>query len=367
MDHVYNYLTEKTDKKGFTRFYRFTDSQMEVYRENAIFMALSQSGSGILLRFLCDGDRVWFHTRKTGPLKIIGMAFRQLGFAGFRAMFPKKEAQDPVKPAAKKVKKPKPEKKESSGVKSALAVAVDILVDGKLAASLPPKSGLLSFSFDNPDRRSREISVYFPCLSVLGIKGLESNGSITAAPARKSWLVLGDSITQGFNAGSPATGYVPLLAERFHLDALNQGIAGYVFNPKSLDGLDGLKPKLITVAYGTNDWATLYDFTALEANITAYFKALTTRFPQTPILAITPIWRADIDTASSSGEKLDKVAEVIRRETSAYRNITVVDGFTLVPHEPGLFADGFLHPNRQGFVHYADNLAKTFEAVLPGM
>ena len=37
-------------------------------------------------------------------------------------------------------------------------------------------------------------------------------------------------------------------------------------------------------------------------------------------------------------------------------NIAVIRGFDLIPKEEKYFADSYLHPNDEGFAHYAENL-----------
>jgi hypothetical protein len=52
---------------------------------------------------------------------------------------------------------------------------------------------------------------------------------------------------------------------------------------------------------------------------------------------------------------LIEFSEAISEAASGFENVTVVDGSTLVPHLPAMFADG-THPNDEGFLHYAINL-----------
>ncbi|MDR3276798.1 MAG: SGNH/GDSL hydrolase family protein [Treponema sp.] len=345
MEHVYNYIRTEQDRKGFNWFYRINTGQLKAYRENAQFMFLCRSGAGILMRFFCTGDRLWFTARKINLLRLFIRVFKEVKLKGFLAMRPKKEERD-TGGAAKKHRGP------------ARLDGIDVLVDGSFAATLPRRNGRIEFSFENPQGRPREISIYFPYLFNLGVKDLQSKGTLMAAPPRPPMLCLGDSITQGFAAGSASQGYVPRLAAALGLDALNQGIAGYGFKAESLDGLDAWAgPRIITVAYGTNDWETTGDFAALDANLSAYFKRLREVFPHTPVFAMSPIWRADLHKKSANGERLERVAELIRREAARYRDVVAVEGFTLVPHDPDLFTDGYLHPNARGFEYYGDNLA----------
>ena len=71
----------------------------------------------------------------------------------------------------------------------------------------------------------------------------------------------------------------------------------------------------------------------------------------------TPIWRDE----TVIGEKFCKVSNlknIIEELTKDLANVTVIDGFDLVPGEKRYFADFILHPNDKDFEFYYENLAK---------
>ena len=73
-----------------------------------------------------------------------------------------------------------------------------------------------------------------------------------------------------------------------------------------------------------------------------------------PIFCITPLWRGDNPDGVPT---LIKFCENIKKIVSAYPNITVIDGFTLVPHLPEYFLDN-LHPNALGTEVYGREVAE---------
>jgi lysophospholipase L1-like esterase len=343
MEHVCNYIKAETDKQGFAHFYRFFDAQLKEYAKNSSFKVLSLSTTGVVIRFVTTGDEVRFTAKSPRVLKQALEFLKQVTFS------------DVVREISRLF----------TGTKEKTFDAIDLLVDDVLTETRRIQNGVIRFRFKNPEHRPREVTICLPEELGIACRDLRANGPIGAAAARKQMLSLGDSITQGSFSGTPSKNYVSLLARKLGMDAVNQGVGGYVFRAESLSGLERLpEPALVTVAYGTNDWATIYDFDVIELQVSSYFKKLAALFPAVPIYAITPLWRADMETASASGEPLERIAEVIGREAAKYGNIRVVDGFGLVPHDPALFADG-LHPNSKGFAHYAENLYKIIRSSPP--
>ena len=86
------------------------------------------------------------------------------------------------------------------------------------------------------------------------------------------------------------------------------------------------------------------DGTETMADIEEYYIRLRELYGDTPVLCITPIWRGD----SEDGEPtLIRFCENLKDICRQYSNITIVDGFTLVPHLSEYFLDN-LHPNCLG-------------------
>ena len=58
----------------------------------------------------------------------------------------------------------------------------------------------------------------------------------------------------------------------------------------------------------------------------------------------------------------EDVEKLIRNATDGIENIKVISGMDFVPKDESFFADLRLHPNDDGFRHYAENLYKEIKA-----
>ncbi|MBQ6823402.1 MAG: hypothetical protein IJN82_01470 [Clostridia bacterium] len=218
--------------------------------------------------------------------------------------------------------------------------------------------GLLSF---NLPAGEKEIVLYLPNLYGALLSDLELADATFAEPLRRArkLLCFGDSITQGYTTRYPSLSYANRMADLLDAEVVNKGIGGEVFNPALLAVDDGGRPDIVTVAYGTNDWSRLNrnDWSQAakeeyEYNHTEFIRKLSEKYAGSKIFLFTPIWRGNADESFyAHGEKLRAFAE-------QFGNVTVIDGLSLIAHEPGFFMPDVLHPNDLGHVTYGDAAAK---------
>lgn len=345
---AHNSIWTYEDQEGFLYFRRFTPSQMEVYSDDVIFCLMSRCSTGVYLLFQTTGNKISMVCKKTSVLDILPTVLKELGISKLVEMG--KELKDNIQQYGK--------------ARIYIEDSFDVFVDGVKVAQPKPKSGKIRINFSNPEQKPVIVKIYFPIFAEIGIKEIQCNGETKAVEsAKEKMYCFGDSITQGFVAGSPSCSYTARLADALNLDALNQGIGGYYFMAESLAGLETLpKPKLITVAYGTNDWTTMPNIETIRVNVRDYFKRLCELFINIPIIVITPIWRGNMDVLQPSGS-LEDVTKVIEDETSGYKNITIIDGQEISSHKTEDYADGWLHPNKEGFAVMAKGI---IEKILEG-
>ena len=110
------------------------------------------------------------------------------------------------------------------------------------------------------------------------------------------------------------------------------------------------------VDYIHSDAADMYDY---EKATVEFYKKLTELYPNKEILAVSPLWRGD---DGLNPERFSWCVEIVKRECKRYKNITPVDGFTLVPHVYECFCDK-LHPNAYGCLLLATNLHREMKRV----
>ncbi len=237
----------------------------------------------------------------------------------------------------------------------------DILINGKLFANI---------DVSNIENRLRvelalgegekTVAIYFPwaASAVLEDLALDDGASFAPCPRKRKMLMYGDSITQGYHCFHPSRSYASRLADALGADAINKGIGGEQFRPALAELADpSLSPDLITVAYGTNDWAVrCTDFEELKQNSQAFLTTLSKAYPRAAITVITPIWREDLERRRSDMPPFVAVDEWLTSVADALPNASVVHGLDLVPHDPSFYHDRYLHPNDDGFAHYCNNL-----------
>ncbi len=206
-------------------------------------------------------------------------------------------------------------------------------------------------SFDMP-KGKKEVKLYLPADATILIKNVEINASYEAPVKTTKVLWLGDSITQGFGPLRSAQTYVSVANRLLNYDIINQGIGGYVYDKNSLERMEGYDPDKIIVALGTNQYGT-----ESMKDIEDYYDRLTAIYPDKPILCITPLWRGDnMEGVPTLIRFCDRLKEIVKR----YKNVTMVEGFKLVPHLSEYFLDN-LHPNQLGMEVYARNLVREIE------
>ena len=242
---------------------------------------------------------------------------------------------------------------------------IDLLVDGVLVSTVEAASGEVTLGFDNPSHAPCEVRVCLPYGMAVAVGNLVTNGSIELPPERGYLLALGDSISQGYAVGSPSTSWPSVVARALGLDVVNQCIAGHVFDRHTLRGMRLLRenpPALITVAYGTNDWAHGDAASKLRKRASEYLRRVVERFPDVPVLVLGPLWRADEDEPRDHGKPLSWERSMIRDVCDELGGVAYVDGATVLPHDASLFADGRLHPNARGNALIATAMLEAVES-----
>lgn len=239
----------------------------------------------------------------------------------------------------------------------------DVEVDGRVIEAhridTSPETRTLRL-FDLPTGPSRRIVVTFPQSAIVELDALTlASGSKATAPAadREKYLAIGDSITHGMDARGPSSAYALQLARLLDMELLNVGVGGHIYDLGALDDDLPFKPDLVTIAYGTNDWSRGTSQAEIAATVEQYLTRLLESIASAAsVYVLTPIWRQNGDEAKPSGT-LVEFSGAIATAASSFDPVTVVDGTTLVPHLPDLYADG-VHPTDEGFLHYTINLGR---------
>ena len=241
----------------------------------------------------------------------------------------------------------------------------DVFVNDKPCGELSGKtdsaqSKIVSKEFIlGEDKTSKRICIHLPWSCSSDIIEISIDDGATVIPIKKAlkMICFGDSITQGYDATSTSNSYASKISVNFNAETRNKGIGGEIFRPELAKLADDFEPDIITVAYGTNDWATEVSRKDFIDRMNEFFEALAQNYPNAKIFALSPIWRADWQDEHIFGDFLD-IKEELLKMSKKHSSVTVIDGFNFVPKECELFSDKYLHPNDEGFSHYADRLIK---------
>lgn len=247
--------------------------------------------------------------------------------------------------------------------------SVDLYIDGIFCDELyvinflRKRSGNVSFALPEGSHR---VTLYFPNLVRMDIKNVCLNGASFAepVPSKMKLLCLGDSITQGYDAYHSSLSYVNRISQTLDAEIINQAVGGEVFDVGILNEILPFEADLITVAYGTNDWAVRESKERFLDEAERFFKAIKENYPHIPIVYISPIWRGDFQkpfgTEESSVGPFDESVAALQ-SLAKENDLFVVDGSPLTPHHSDFFADQILHPNDLGFGFYAENLLRAMK------
>ena len=218
-------------------------------------------------------------------------------------------------------------------------------------------TGVFSNSFELGEGE-KTVAVYFPWTVASKIIDMSIDDGATLTPVEKSCKMLqfGDSITHGYDAKAPAASYASIVADALDAHSINKGIGGEIFFPTLSELRDDFEPDIITVAYGTNDWAhgKLEKF---DTNSRKFFENLSANYPNAKIFALAPIWRGNYDKSDRNYD-FDHTAEHFKALAKDIPNLHVIDCFDFLPKAPECFSPDLLHPNDEGFSYYAENLLK---------
>ncbi len=231
--------------------------------------------------------------------------------------------------------------------------SVELWINGQAAEICYVKDmkqeGTLSFAMPEGEKK---VILYLPADATIAVKDFEINGEYSAVEKKERVLWMGDSITQGFGPLRSAQTYVSVANRLLNYEVLNQGIGGYVYDKNVLMQMYDYKPDKIIISMGTNQFGT-----ETMDEIEEYYERLNEIYGETPVLCILPLWRGDVPDGLPTLERFCRSLKAIAEK---YSNVTIVDGFTLVPHLPEYFLDN-LHPNCLGSEVYGRNLVMAIE------
>ena len=163
----------------------------------------------------------------------------------------------------------------------------------------------------------------------------------------KKILIIGDSITQGWDTVSDSNSYAYQVSLRYDADTVIFGVGGAYFHESILPSEDTYHPDVVIVAFGANDFGRGIE--ALQKNMPEFLDKLITVYSNSQIIGLTPI-------SGRAGKKSEKnpFREFISATYEKY-GIEYIDGSNMVSPGDDNYADNY-HPNDKGYLEMADNL-----------
>ncbi|MBR2282514.1 MAG: SGNH/GDSL hydrolase family protein [Spirochaetales bacterium] len=246
--------------------------------------------------------------------------------------------------------------------------AVEVFVNGKQSGTFPlinERDCSVDVALEG---EMNKVTFYLPWSMQTEIeKIMVDDDSLVRRTGRrnKTIICMGDSITQGYMADEPTKTYVGRLSTHFDAEIINQGNGGYFLDEDLLDEDIGVKPDLVSFAYGTNDYSRNSDPEVIRGNLRSFLDKLTGIFPKTPIICITAPYRGSekhFNRVKDLGWGYDKLIEVFHEVCSGYSQVTVVDD--PVPHGQDCFYSDYTHPTALGFEHYFNKLRPVVKELL---
>lgn len=210
----------------------------------------------------------------------------------------------------------------------------------------------------------KTVTIFLPWSVPTEIEEVSIDDGSFAKPVAKNkkMLIFGDSITQGYDALHPSKHYTVILSELLKADIYNKAVGGEKFIPALVNTDEDFIPDYIIVAYGTNDWSHT-ELDRFKYNCKECYEALSRKYPASKIFALTPIWRKDYKEQHNCGD-FSFIADYIEEVTSGFDNVYCLNGFGFVPHQEKMFGDLKLHPNNDGFEHFANNMYETIKDII---
>lgn len=207
------------------------------------------------------------------------------------------------------------------------------------------------------------VTVHLPWCKQFLLQQVELDDGAFAEPVQKKKLLMyGDSITQGYSATRPACRMAAYLAAALDMEECNRAVAGTVFLPRVAACRDEVSPDLITVAYGINDWYRGKTAAEFYADCSLFVENVRRNHPEVPIFVISPVCCLNAEPEKPHCA-FAEIGRQLQLACQNFEQVCFISGEALMPRDHSLFFDG-LHPNDKGFTVYAENLTRAIQALL---
>lgn len=217
--------------------------------------------------------------------------------------------------------------------------------------------------FTGAPKRMRDITLYLPNYNAIEVEVIGVDEDATIEPSNhfatpRPVVFYGSSITQGGCASRSGMSYEAILGRMLGVDFVNLGFSGNgLGDPELAEAMAEIDAACYVLDYAVN----LPNPDELRGNYTRFIKTIREKRPDTPIVAITPIFATHERWSATSRAHWNGFREIIRAEVGQLvadgDPIRLIEGYSLFGPD---IADGMadaVHPNDVGFTAMATRLA----------
>jgi lysophospholipase L1-like esterase len=184
-----------------------------------------------------------------------------------------------------------------------------------------------------------------------------------AARPKTRWVAFGDSVTHGFTSSAVVHSYPFQVGEMMDWEVINAGIGGRGCMASDGALLAEMNADVFSIMIGVNNWQGGTELDVFRTNMNGLLKGLIAGRPNAQIYVITPLWVADSWKPGKARYPLEDYRKVIREVVGQWgaANVRVIEGPSLIDHDPALFDKVSVHPNDAGFAQMAERLVRAFK------
>jgi GDSL-like Lipase/Acylhydrolase family/N-terminus of Esterase_SGNH_hydro-type len=208
------------------------------------------------------------------------------------------------------------------------------------------------------------LSLYMPVKVIsVGVDREARFEKATSFSRSKAVVFYGTSITQGGCASRPGMSYQAILGRMLNIDFVNLGFSGAgKGEPDVAAAVAQIDASCFVLDFAVNNRTVA----SLREVYAPFIETLRRAHPETPILAITPIYSTrELNGGTEHEGMREHIRQVVSQRIAAGdRNLQLVEGTDLLGSSRG---DGLVdgtHPNDLGFQWMADGLAPRLRRML---
>ena len=248
--------------------------------------------------------------------------------------------------------------------------SIDLLIDKTYRYSLSKDKNIDTDTFEYiiPNSvKEQRVTIYFPTTVCMKIKNLKLPKDADPHKRKTRILVLGDSLSQGYNPNHFQNTCMNVFSDFFDADMINQGIGGDCFNKDNIYKIEP-DPDFIIVEYGINDWASGRFKNGEDAKV--YFERLNEIYPDKVTFAILPSDNDYLektrknddllfktDNCDFGNQRIENVRNVIYEIVKEYKNVIPINAKDFVQQYPEFFYSDNVHFTDLGNYIYGNALA----------